>query len=131
MTPKIPPSHFWPIGFATDYVSMHADFVYSRQASKVSIRPAGWWHDLGYYLGAIVHPDMPGDRLRMLRRRPNWKRSERQRKAIDVQFYAHLRQIGVDRWYAWLMYQAVRRLGGRRYWLPDAHWSEVTHWSEV
>lgn len=126
MRPQIPPQRSWPVGFATDWVSgFHPDRVLARDGAWLDIRPAAFHHDVQYFLGYIYHPDIKPAHLRKLRPRPNSKRSHAQRRAIDKLFYAHLRQLGVDRWYAWLMYRAVRRLGGRHYWFQHTHWSEA------
>ncbi len=122
---RVPPKKYWPIGMKTDWISAHPDRLLTHEAKWLSIKPAAWFHDAGYFLGYIIHRDLSGPELRCLAPRPNDRRSNAQRKAIDAQFYAHLRELGVDRWYAWVMYRTVRLAGGRSYWLQYEHWSRA------
>lgn len=113
---KLPAKTLWPVGFTTDFVSFFPDAIPNRSGGMTSIRWSGFWHDLGYWHGRAVHDRTPRERLRRLRPKSNSRRSELHRRSVDRQFYANLRNQGVDRWLAWLMYRVVRRLGRRRYW---------------
>lgn len=98
MALTIPLKTHWPVGFRSNYITAFPDFaVYiswrKLRIGKIDGRPIGWWHDLGYWRGMIVHPDIKLSELRKLQPLPNAQRSEVKRRAIDLQLYAHARQL--------------------------------------
>lgn len=134
--PNIPPPEFWPNGLEVDWVSHWADFKITTQGI-IWLYCESFRHDVQYFLGykipmwqwenwevfkqlkPLFKPSL-GNRLSKYhllgRHTAEWcglpsERTEFSREKIDRMFKEDLRVAGINRFSAWLYYQAVRKFG--------------------